>query len=282
MLQKFISTRFNKIRFIDLIILALVILSVLFFYLLLIKRGEDVVVRFKVSQVYSLYQSQTDAPNNEYSEFFSIGDTQKDELGSITAEILDIHSFRINQNQIETYLDVRVKATLNNRTNKYTLSGKNLIFGETFIFNFSNIHVKLIALETPLSDIKRQEKMSTVEAELLYNQPGFEDVMGVMPHIANAIKAGDKMTSSNGEILAEVLSVNISPAKQVINTNNNSTLVDHPYLKKVTYTLKVKTVVSEQYTHTFDYTSLQIGSSFPLDTKNVIVWPTITKIHNEE
>lgn len=250
-----------------------------------------ITARFKVTDEYF---ASWRSPRNENVLGFIVGDTERNELGKVVAEITGIESYKTNPDQQVAYesynshpdrqvvyLDIKFQAIYNSRKKVYTVRGKQVAFGETIPFYFSHVKFKGIVVDFPgFSGYKNVKSGATVvQAQLRDNNRQFSDIYGVPSYLAYAIQPGDTVVDSNNNTLAKVRDVQVRPAKRtVLDSYGNSLLTNDPDLKDVFYTIELSTKIINDKIYMFDYLPVEIGTRIPLFTKTVSVWPTITKI----
>lgn len=275
---KFRSGIFNKISTIDIFVIIVCIVIIGIFYIVFNRYVTTVVVRFKITDDSPLYAKTL--PGNEYASHFMVGDTEKDELGRTISEIVGIESYKINPDQTVVYLDIKMKAVYNPRKKQYSSQGKNIAFGETFLFSFSKIKFRALAVDFPgFLDKKTIKPTKTIiRAQLRDSSRYFSDTYGIQPFIANAVKKNDIVTNSKGDILLKILDVSIKPATRTIINNTNAYQQLDPELKDVYYTIELSTKRLDDQMYMFDYQLVLIGALVPINLPTVSVFPTITEI----
>jgi hypothetical protein len=210
-----------------------------------------------------------------------VGDSEKDELGRTEAEITSVDSYKTNQAGQVVYLDIRLKAIYNPRTQQYSLKGKNLIFGEFFDFSFRKAHVRALVVDFPgLRDSHNVTETKTiVKTQVRDASRSFSDTYGIPDYLAQGIKTGDAVRNSKGNLMAKVLDVQVLPAKRmVVSTSGQPFMIDDPYLKDVYCTIELSTIKVGGKAYMFDYLPVVVGAIVPFNTDTISVWPTIIQI----
>lgn len=261
----------------DLVILFVCIASILVFYIAFKRNVVFITARFKVTDDNALYANTL--PGNEYATSFVEGDTEKDELGRTVSEIIDVETYKVKENQAVVYLDIKMKAVYNPRKKQYTVRGKTLSFGESFTFTLSKVKFKGLVVDFPgFRDTQNMKKITMkVIAQLRDPSRFFSDTYGVPLYIANAVKRGDVVTDSKGNVLLTVLDVLIKPAKRII-TNTQTVQTLDPELKDVYYTIELPAVQIRGQNYMFNYFPVLIGSFLPINLPSVSISPTIIEI----
>jgi len=271
---------FKKISLIDVILGLTLILGLIFFILFFRRQNTFINIRVKVTDPNVLYLTRK--PDDQYAHAFLIGDTEKNEIGEETAKIINIDKFRSESQQQTLYLELSLKANYNPRRGIYTVKGRPIVFGQPMTFTFSNVKVEALVVDYPGFRSDAQAGSLVVKAQLRYESRDFSDVVGVPAYLANSVKKGDKVFNSKGETLAEILEVDIKPAKRIIISQaGKSIAIQDQELKDVYLTIKIKTLEVDGMKYVYDYLPILIGNSLPLNFKDVSIWPTITEILDE-
>jgi len=261
------------------VVALLILLSI---YLFFRRETRSITVRLKITDENVLYAQNY--PRNEYAHSFLVGDTEKDELGRVTAQIVSIESYKLSQNIQVVYLDIQLKATYNPRKNIYTIRGKNIVFGESILFNFSKVRFRGLVTDSPViqNDSRIKRKKVIVNTQLRYDNREFSDTYGVPEYLAYAVKKGDSIVNTKNDTLARVLEVNIVPAKRTtIDNFGAARIIEDPFLKDVYYTIELSSREINNTIYMFDFIPITIGQVMPLNFKNVDVWPTIIDIPSQ-
>lgn len=268
----------KKLRKADIVFITISFFILLGIFILFNRQTVYITARFKITDENF---STTRFPRDEYALSFVVGDKERNELGKVIAEIVNVESYKTSPEQLVTYLDIKFRAIYNPRKRVYTLLGKDIAVGEIYTFHFSNVKVRTVVVDFPgFTGYKDMSTATTVvQAQLREDNRQFSDVYGVPSYIANALVPGDTMKDSKGNILAKILEVQVLPAKRtIINSLGNSLQINDPNLKDVYYTLELSTKVAHNKIYMFDYLPVEIGARIPLFTKTVSVSPTIIKI----
>lgn len=262
----------------DLLFIIISFFILLGIFILFRRQTVYITGRFKVTDENF---STTRFPRDEYALSFVVGDTERNELGKVIAEIVNVESYKTTAESKVTYLDIKFSAIYNPRKKVYTLLGKDVAVGEIFTFRFSNAKVRTVVVDFPGFTGYQNMKPSTttVQAQLRDDNRQFSDVYGVPNYLAYALGPGDTMTDSRGNVMAKILEVQVFPAKRtIVNSSGYSFQINDPNLKDVYYTIELSTKVANNKIYMFDYLPVEIGTRIPLFTKTVSVSPTIIKI----
>ncbi len=259
----------KKIRLFDVTFIAIAIISLIIFFLVFKRETVFITIRAKMID------------NDEFTIGYVLGDKEIDEIGRTISEIVNIDSYKVGPFEQAVYLDIKLKVTYNPRTKIYSTKGKDILFGESFSFAFSKARFKGKIVDVPgLSEaLQTTNKKTVVKAQVRYENRSFSDISGVPEFFADAVKKGDTVVDTKGNILATILDIKITPAKRVVVTSNGqSIIIDDPVLKDVYFTIELATKEVYGKLYMFDYKPLLIGESIPVFTRHAALWPTITDI----
>ena len=257
-------------------ILSLIILSAsLFFY----RKGEFVTIRVKVTDQNVLYAWNN--PQNWYANRFQVGYIEKNTLGEVISEIIGVDSFNVESKNKAVYLDLRVKAVYDSRTKLYSARGKQLVFGTPVRFNFSEITFDGIVVEFPNSEFQKDLNVKNSKVSALVR--GFKTdgklIESVEPQVLEKLRVGDKIVSSNGTVLVEIIDVKTYPAQRTIQNERGDLLLRYdPIYKDALITLNFLTKEFNGESYIFDDIPLRVGDEIPLVFKDLVVEPVIVDI----
>lgn len=266
-----------------LLIVLVVFLSAFFFFY---RKSELVEIRVRVTDENVLYAGTN--PLNWYADRFKVGEVERDTLGRELARVVNINTLNFDNNSKVVYLDLKVAAIYDSRTKLYSSRGKTLVFGTPLTFNLSGITFQGIVTDFPNSQF--QENLVVKDRKIKVLVRGVDEmIMGVdemikqkvftEPQVIEAIRKGDRITDSNGNVFVEVLNITTKPAQRItINDKGNLLLRFDPYYKDAIITLKVRTKVVNDQSYILDYLPLRLGVKLPLAFDDTFVMPEIYEI----
>jgi hypothetical protein len=269
----------SRLSWLDIVFLALAIGFVLIFYLFFRRETTYIVARFKVTDENPLYAKNL--PNNEYASSFTVGDSENNELGQASAEIVGVDTYKLTPEDNVVYLDIRIKTTYNPRKKTHVFKGKQVVFGQSFTFSFSNVRAKALVVDFPGYESGLENEEVIVSAQLRDEFREFSDVYGVQPFVAEAIEEGEKVFDSKGNVLAEVLEIRTEPARRwVFSDRGQAVSVRDPELVDVFMKIKFSATRKNNNLFVLDFLPVLIGEEIPLNFNDVFVSATITDIEN--
>jgi hypothetical protein len=249
-----------------LVVVVIILLASYFFFY---RKSEYVNIRVRVTELNVLYA--TNNPKFWYADRFKVGDVERDTLGRVLAEVVDVDTFNYDKDTKAVYLDLRVRATYDSRTKIYSLRGKPLVFGIPITFNLSGITFQGIVTEFPNSNfqinLRIKESLARVVVRGINENANDEngDKRFTEPVAVESIKKGDKIVDSRGSSLAEVVDITLRPAQRITTDDRGNLLLRFdPYYKDAFITLKLRTKVVDNSAYVFDYLPLRLGEELPL------------------
>jgi hypothetical protein len=278
-LHKLIKGSVKRITPLDYIILFVTVVFLLVF--LIYFRRENAFIEIRLKLTDPDVRNMSARSLDEYAMNFRVGDKEYNELGQVVNEIVRVDSYRTSSQGQVIYLNIRSKALYNPRKKQYSIQGKPVVAGQSFVFVFSPSKAQGIIVDFPgfTSTKDMPLKKLIVRSQLQDEQRAYSDTYGVHKYIAQAIKPGDVVTDSNGVVLAKVLSVEVLPANRTIVTNNNTsmTIVDQE-LKDAFYTLEITAFKYGGRYYLYDYIPISIGQALPLNFPLISILPIIIDI----
>jgi len=281
-LKELIIKAKKKLIIIDWIFIFFGLLLLVGFYFFFKRETRYIKIKVKVTDEHILYAGTN--PINQYAHSFKVGDQTKDELGRPVAQITSVERIRNVKDRQIVYVTLEVKSVYNPRTEKYSLQGKDIIFGEMVEFNLSNVKFSGLIVDFPgYSEwIKAKKEEVVVESKIRYESREYSDIYGIPIYLANQIDEGVVSKSSQGEPLAEVLEVSFAPAKRTVVSNTGIVkTVNDPELVDVSLKVKLYTKIIGGERYMFDYLPVLVDQSFPLYINDALVSPVITKIYTD-
>lgn len=263
---------FKSFTWFDYAALAVVLVVLLMAFFFFYRKSETVDIRVKITDQNVLYARSY--PQNWYANSFKKGDVERDVLGRVITEIKNVESFSIDDLRKAVYLDLEVKANYDSRTKVYSARGKPLTFGTPVRFNLSGVTFDGIVTEFPNSGLQDNLEITYRQADVLIKgeQKTEDGIEFTEPKVLESIKTGDKIIDSNGKILAEVVSIQITPATKVTqDSGGNLRLRSDPYYKDALITLSLRTKIINGEAYIFDDFPLRKGKEIALTFADVFV-----------
>ncbi|MFZ5376242.1 MAG: hypothetical protein ACOZAN_01055 [Patescibacteria group bacterium] len=219
----------------------------------------------------------------EYAQGFVVGDVEKDELGKKTSKIKKVSVLPVSADEYSLYLTLEVPANYDPRKNLYYLKGKPLVFGQEYLFSFSNVSFSSVVVDFPGLEKSESGKKVTVEAMLLNDDWHSDRVDGVHDFLANAVQKDQVIIDSDGNQIVRVKNVRISPSiRQNSNQFGQLVVVQDASLKSVVYELELSVDQNNGRYFLYHNVPVLIGQELPLNFSNVSIAPVVTRFISEE
>lgn len=281
MISRLIKRLLKHLTWFDLAILTIGLSLLMGIFLLFRRKNEFVKIRVKVTDPDPLYE--WNYPNYRYASRFKVGDIDKDTLGNVAAEIVDIERFDSEAEIQIVYLDLNILATYDSRKKQFYFRGRPLIYGSNIDLQFSNALLKSIVIKDPDS-FRKVDKYSFIKAKVVVR--AFKEEMKrerddkiaqtVEPETIYKLIKGEKITNLNGTPLAEIVDSKITPALRIVETVNGRVFLQRdPYYKDAELTIKFRVKENNGKLFVLDGIPVRSGLYLTLPFDNVIVKGTV-------
>lgn len=242
-----------------------------------VKIGED-------SVYYSSWQSKsfkwvdTSGTKDWFADTFYKGQTEKDGLGNIKAEVTDVYSYNKSPDKKTVYINVKLAAVYNKATNTYTYKGLPVLIGSIIKLDLDNVHATGTTTNINGFPTQTDRTYIEVEAQIREENQTFTNTVGTKDYVANALKIGDEVKDKNGNVLIKILNKNVYPAKKTVVTSDGRVFIQNdPGLYDVFLTLGVYAEKHGDKYYLLDDTPLLIDQIIPINTSTISVFPVITR-----
>lgn len=271
-IRRYVQGFWSRLSIFDIIFFTIILGLASAFYLFFYRRGETVDIRVKVTDQDVLYAYTL--PQNSYAQQFIVGDSELDMSGRKISEIIGVEKYPISPTHQVIYLDLRVRATYDSRTDQYYVRGKQVAYGTPMRFTLSKVTFDGIVTHFPGLNDSQDVKTgyTTVKAFLRDKEP----------HISRSVNKGDVVKDSNGQVMVEVLDVSSKPAEKVTQTDRGDLLLrNDPLYEDVYLTLKVLTKEIQGSVYMFDFASVKVNEVVPLNLTQMSLFPVIYEVIEE-
>lgn len=272
-------TLFDRALILMAIVLGMVLLYVFF------RKSSYVNVTVKVDEEKVLYESwkAEDGTKSWFSQLFYKGMKEKDGLGKIAAEVLDVRSYDTFPSRKAVYITLRLRVVYNRASNQYTFKGKSLLIGSTIKLNLDRVFVD--GLITQVEGVRDPRERATliVEAQIREESPTFLETSGTKEYVANALKVGEEIKDDQGNTVIKILKKRVENAKKTVVTSDGRVIVrTNPLRKDVYLTLQIEALKIHDRYFLFDDIPILIGSKIPINSPTIWVRAEVTGIKNFE
>ena len=181
-IKKIIIKLIKKLTILDYVLVIFLLAAAGFVFLYLNRRVTHITARFKVTDNEPLYaRLNPNLPNNEFMWSFLEGDVEKNELGIKTAEIVGVETYSVSIGVNIVYLDIKLRATYNPRKDLYTLKGRPVVFGQPFVFTFSNVNFEAQVVDYPgfREEVESFQTKTRVKTQVKWGNGNFPETQGI-------------------------------------------------------------------------------------------------------
>lgn len=265
---------FKRFNFVDYLLAIVFLFICLAFYLIFFRRSSYTTIALKVTERNILYLNNS--PPYWYVDYLQKGIQEKDGLGRVTAELIDIYSYDSNLDKKAAYLTIKLKTVYSRRNNENKYKGTTIAVGEGLRINFQNLLVEGIVTKVEGMKIEYPEKELIVKTGLFYEYNAFREIEGVKPFLAEAIKVGDTVKDSKGTIVAKLIEKKVLPAKRyTFDYQGNVFQKNDPQFVDLLLVFKIKTKEVNGRSFFLDDNPVLINSVLPIHFQQVDLYPTI-------
>lgn len=232
----------KKIHFLDLIGMGIFfgILAVAAFFFL--RRSDYVTLTLRISESdsYGIWSK----PPLWYANTIQTGMKSEDMLGRSTLEVIDVYRYMGEEASSLTYIQLKLRAVYNKRTNEYSYNGSNLLIGSYQQFRIQGVLVTGI-VHTIHTQAATEKKRFLLKG---YINPSLVDTTalsaetistGIPNFLSKKIVEGMTVKDSRGTILAEIKKVKKSQAQRKFIYNGQLTQFPDVNLEKVDLEVEV-------------------------------------------
>lgn len=288
-LYKFIVKKSLSLKWIEMLGIASFFFILLLSFLFLIRRSQDITITVRLLNTNSppaLYNF----PRQLLTENIKKGLKQKGELGTTVAEVIDVYKYPSNDVNQDTFVTLKINSVYNRLTGQYSFDNLPLLLGDYRTFQLQDVAFSGVIVDINTTGIPRQQKRFLVTGildpinnnDLTTNQQmiPFNGVSadGIRNYLADQVQPGLKITDTNGQVAAEIASVEKTPGKINLVQNGSYISVNDPNSTRVELTLNlIADKVGDGYFFQKEQ-SLNVGSNIFLSFSNVKLLLTITSI----
>lgn len=279
-LFKYLKTKTKSFKVFDWILIAFGAVAVIIFAILFFRKSTYITATVSVGQDSVVYGSLLDnmGPKDWFASAFHSGQEEKDGLGRVQAEVLNVFSYDKTAINKTVYLNVRLNTVYNRATNTYTYKGVPVLVGSTIKLNLDNVYAEGLVTEVQGFPDYSARKKITVEAVIKDENSTYLGTIGTESYIADSVQIGDTVKDNNGNELIKVLDKKVLPAEVTVTTSDGRVVVGFdPVRKDVYLTLEIYAEkINDKYYFLNDIPIL-INQPIPVNTSKVSVYPVVTK-----
>lgn len=275
---------FSKVTIFDYLVFALMIVILLVAFIFFYRKSEYITIKVKVaspSLFYPVFNWTDPYPSSWYAQNFKAGDIEKDTLGRVTAQILNVQSFDITATKKLVYLKMKVRAVYDSRTKSYTARGKKIVFGTMLRFDMSGVSFDGYVVDFPGSKLNKDVKIEKREIEV-FSHGLMDNVNGFNPRIFESVKVGDTVKDSDGQVIATVKKVILGPAMRITTDDQGRVYMrQDPFYKDLNLTLDIQLKEINGELYIYDDLPIRIGMEIPITFNTLALNPIVLSINEK-
>lgn len=278
-LLKLLKNTIKNLKVFDWILVAFGLTAIIVFAILFFRKSSYITVTVSVSDDSIYYGPTWVNTGAKYwlANSFHKGQTEKNGLGKVQAEVLNVYAYDRTVLNKTVYLDIKLSTVYVRSTNTYTYKGTPVLVGSLIKLNLDNVYANCVV--TNVQGYPEAPKQTiTVEAQLREENATFLESAGTKGYVADAINTGDVVSDNNGNEMIRVLDKRVSPAEITVSTSDGRVVKGYdPTRKDVFLTLQISAdVINGKYFFLHDIPIL-VDQQIPINTSTVSVFPVVTR-----
>ncbi len=276
---KIIKSKIKAFKVLDWMLVVFGLTALLVFVFIFFRKSSYITATVSIGEDSVIYGSWYDfGPKTWFANLFYKGQLEKDGLGRVQAQVLDVYSYDISPSHKRLYIDVRLNSVYNRATNSYTYKGVPVLVGSTIKLNLDKIYAEGMVTKVQGFPTNAVEKKIKVEARLGDEETSFLAASATKNYIADAIQIGDTVKDNNGLVLIKVLDKRVAPAEATVTTSDGRIVktID-PSKKDVFLTLEILSEKQNDKYYFLTNIPILIDQIIPLNTPLISIFPTVTK-----
>lgn len=213
-----------------------------------------------------------------FSQLFYEGMKERDGIGRIQAEILNVYSYDTSPDRKALYLTAKLKAVYSKSTQQYTFKGKPVLVGNTIKLSVDNVNFEGLIVNIDGMNNPREEVVLKIETRLNYADL-YQETLGALPYIADAVNTGDIVYDNRGNPVLTIDSKKVEDAKRIVTTSDGRVLLrPNPLLKDLHLSATVNAIKVGGKYFLFDDIPISIGVALPINLPTISIFAEVTKI----
>jgi len=277
----------KSLKLIDWIVIGVAVILIAVFAVIFFRKSTYITAVVRVGEestsysqwlTDSLYSNDTSGVKNWFVTFFKEGQTEKDGLGKIQAEVLKVLTYDKTPTRKSVYLTVRLRVVYNKASGSYTYKGVPVLVGSKIKLSLDRVLVEGLITEVNSMMNSRDKKKLVVETQVREENAIFSETAGVKSYVADSIKVGDVVLDGDGNELIKILEKRVSPAqKTTISSDGRTHLGKDPIKKDVFLTLEIEVFQLGGKFFFLDDIPVLVDNIIPINTKTYSIFPVVTK-----
>lgn len=274
----------RNLKFFDWILIGLSLLAILVFAVIFFRRSSYIIAVVKVGEGSVFYPSWLTAwddfsgTQKWFAESFYEGQTEKDGLGKIRAEVLSVYSYDKTPTRKTVYLTVKLKVVYNRASNTHTYKGVPVLVGSKIKLNLDSLYVEGLTISVEGFPENTVREKIVVEAQIREENSTFLETAGTKSYVADAIKVGDEIKDNNGKTVIKIIEKRVFPAQKVATTSDGRIILRSDPVKKDVYLkLEIQALKTGDRYFFLDDIPILVDQIIPINTSTISIFPVVTK-----
>ncbi len=278
-LLKYLKAKVKTLKVFDWVLIGVALVAVIIFAVIFFRKTTYITATISVGEDSMGYGGWWDTgPKKWLANSFYKGQKEKDGLGRVQAEVLDIFAYDKTPARKSVYLKVKLNTVYNRGTNTYTYKGMPVLVGSLLKLDLENVHAEGYITEMQGFPSLAPKQTITVEAQIREDNPVYSGTSGTKDYVANALQTGDKVYDNNGNPIITVRNVKVVPAEASVPTSDGRLIkTTDPLRKDVFLTLEVVVQKAGNNFYFLNDIPIIIDQQIPINTSKASVFAVVTR-----
>lgn len=264
----------------DIALIGTLIMVLLIAGIILFRKNEFVDLTMRITNNNVLYSDHN--PPLWYAYTLKKGSTEKDSIGRIQSEIINVQMYPLEPGNKAVFVNLRLNAVYNKSKQQYSYKGKPLLIGSGLRVELQNHLIEGVITDIANQSIPREEKTIILKAKVIDTNPVYGETEGVSQYIADAININDSVVDYQNNKILTIIDKKVVPSERyTFNSAGGILLNTDPKRVDVYLTLKTKVrhILNEDYF--MGLIRIRVGGTIPIDLPKITIYPVVTDIFSE-
>lgn len=277
---KYFKAKVKSLKVFDWVLIVCGFIAVIVFVILFFRRSVYITVTVSVGEDSAIFGNgwSNFGPKDWFASAFHVGQKEKDGLGKVQAEVLNVYSYDKSEDHKNIYLDVKLNTVYNRATNTYTYKGTPVLIGSTIKLDLDNVFAEGLVTEVQGFPVKSEHQTIKVEAQMGDEETNFMQVSATKNYLADSIQTGDTVKDNKGTTLIKILDKKVLPAEVTVVTSDGRIIkATDPVRKDVFLTLEISAEKIDGKYFFLNDIPILVNQAIPINTPTVSIYPVVTK-----
>lgn len=276
---KYLTLKVKAIKMFDWVLIFFGFIFIIIFAVIFSRKSTYITATVSVGDDSVVHGPWTNmGPKPWFANTFHRGQSEKDGLGRVQSEILDVYSYNVTPDYNRVYIKVKLNCVYNKATNSCAYKGVSVLVGSIIKLNLDKVYAEGIVTEVQGFPTHTTKQIIRVEAQIREANLNYPGTAGTKSYLADAIQIGDTVKDNNDLTLIKIIDKKVTPAKITVTTSDGRAVTTNDPIKKdVLLTLEILAEKTNGRYYFLNNIPILIDEDIPLNTQAVSIFPTVTK-----